>query len=301
MLGSSPLVFNRSAVRQHRHRAWQNFSNHDFLFRRSGDQLAERLEEVRPDFPTALEIGARLPGESATALMRAGKIENFLIMDLTRPPDPSQLYVQGDEEALPFGPNSLDLVISNLSLHTVNDLPGALIQIRRALKPNGMFLASLFGGETLWQLRASLQHTEQRHQGGQSPRIAPFADKQQMGALMQRAGFALPVVDSDILTVTYPNIFKLMVDLRFMGETNSVAARSKTCPGQDFFHEAGMHYAHHYSNSKGQLEASFEMIFLIGWAPHESQQQPLRPGSAELSLAEALNTEEISTGEKAKP
>lgn len=202
-----------------------------------------------------------------------------------------------DEEFLPFANESFDLVLGTLNLHTVNDLPGALLQIRKSLKPDGLFLASMLGGETLYELRQVMTQAEMNTRGGISPRIAPFADKQQMGALLQRAGFNLPVVDSDIITVTYDNIFKLFHDLRYMGEGNAIAARDKTPPGKKLFMEAARLYQEQFAGADGRITASFEIIFLTGWAPHSSQQKPLRPGSAETSLADALSTREIKTGD----
>lgn len=209
--------------------------------------------------------------------------------------------VVADEEFFPFAAGSLDLVLSNMTLHTVNDLPGALIQIKRSLRADGLFLAALFGGETLHELRACLMEAEAEIRGGISPRIAPFADKQQAGGLLQRAGYALPVVDSEILTVTYPSLLALMRDLKGMGEGNALAHRDKTYRGKKLFMRAEEIYRDRYCEGDGRLRATFEILFIIGWAPHDSQQKPLRPGSAEHSLAEALNSEEFTAGEKAKP
>ena len=200
-------------------------------------------------------------------------------------------------EALQTEGHDYDLITSVLDLHAVNDLPGLLIQIRQRLKPDGLFLGAMFGGETLHELRASLMQTEIDIKGGASPRVFPMADKPQMGSLLQRAGFALPVIDSEIVTVTYENMFKLMHDLRGMGETNSIAERSRQNPGKSFFMKAADYYAQNFADSDGRIEASFEIIYLIGWAPDESQQKPLKPGSAEKRLSDALNTTEIKTGE----
>ncbi len=201
-------------------------------------------------------------------------------------------------EALDAKAEDYDLITSVLDLHAVNDLPGLLVQIRQALKPDGLFLAAMFGGETLHQLRASLMQTEIELKGGVSPRVFPMADKQQMGALLQRAGFALPVIDSEIVTVTYDNMFKLLHDLRGMGETNIITERSRVNPGKAFFMKAAEYYAQNFADADGRIEASFEIIYLIGWAPDESQQKPLKPGSAEKRLSDALNTDEIKTGDK---
>jgi SAM-dependent methyltransferase len=194
----------------------------------------------------------------------------------------------GDEEALPFAPHSFDLIVNPLTLHTVNDLPGALIQIRRALKPDGFFIGALFGGDTLHELRTSLMQAEMNISGGVSPRVAPMAGRRDLAALMQRAGFALPVVDAETVTVMYRDIFHLMHDLRGMGHTNSLAARRRTMTARALFLEAECIYRENYGVPGGKIPATFEIIYLNGWAPHESQQKPLRRGSAEHSLTDAL-------------
>lgn len=296
---TSSIVFDRARVRRNRERCRNNFSRHGFLFDWAARELGERLSLINRSFSSTLFLGAR----SLQAIKTAeGKIGPACVMDMYLPPDlPRIPAVLADEEFLPFAAGSLDLVLCNMNLHAVNDLPGALIQIRRSLKPDGLFLAALFGGETLHELRACLMEAEMELRGGISPRIAPFADKQQAGALLQRAGYALPVVDSEILTVTYPNLLALMRDLRGMGEGNALEHRDKTFAGKRLFIRAEELYRERYSEPDGRLLASFEILFLIGWAPHESQQKPLRPGSAEHSLAEALNTEERKTGDKVKP
>lgn len=283
-------VFDREQVKHNRKRAHKNFQQHSFLFEWANEQIAERLSDVKRDFPLALSIGSR--GET----IQSDKIQKSLCMDITNSAD-----VWAEEELLPFADDSFDLITSNLALHTVNDLPGALVQINKSLKPDGLFVAAMLGGETLHELRTSMGQAEIEIHGGISPRVAPFADKQQMGALLQRGGFALPVVDSDLVTVTYENIFKLMHDLRGMGEGNAIVERSRKVSTKSLFVRAAEIYRDNFSEPDGRIRATFEVIFLLGWAPHDSQQKPLRPGSAKNSLADALNTEEISTGEKAKP
>jgi NADH dehydrogenase [ubiquinone] 1 alpha subcomplex assembly factor 5 len=268
------VIFDRMRLKQARAKIRPG---HDFLIQWAQDQLNERLKDIKRSFPEALHIGP-------SPYMNVGGIR-----------------VAADEEFLPFKDNSLDLVTSNLTLHSTNDLPGTLLQIRRALKPDGLFIAAMLGGETLHELRTSLMQAEMELKGGASPRVFPFADKPQMGGLMQRAGYALPVVDSEIVTVTYESIFKLMHDLRFMGESNIIAKRSKIYPGRDFFMKAAEYYSKNFSDPDGRIRASFEIIFLIGWAPHKSQQQPLRPGSAKTRLADVLGVDEIKTGEKTAP
>jgi SAM-dependent methyltransferase len=199
-----------------------------------------------------------------------------------------RLTLVADEEALPFAAESFDLIISNLSLHWVNDLPGCLLQIRHALKEDGLFLASMFGGESLKELRQCLQDAELQEEGGASPRVSPFADLRDAGALLQRAGFALPVVDVDTLTVTYPNPIKLLTDLRGMGETNAVAARRKTFTRRGTLLKALALYEQRHADANGRIPATFQILTLTAWRPHESQQKPLAPGSGRTPLADAL-------------
>ncbi len=272
-------IFDRKRLSINRARATNDAS---FLRDWSAERLAERLSDVMREFPLALQIGA-------ADRFSHTKIGALFTMDLLPCGD-----VIADEEFLPLRDSSLDLVVSNLVLHSVNDLPGALVQIRRALKDDGMFISAMLGGETLRELRASLAYAEAQLRDGISPRVFPFADKPQMGDLLGRAGFALPVVDSDILKVSYDNMFDLMRDIRAMGEGNIIAGRDKRYAGREFFMEAARYYQENFAakGEDGRIEASFEVIFLIGWAPHASQQQPLKPGSAEMRLADALETVE---------
>ena len=299
MVADDIIIFERDLIAKRRMRAKTNFPKHDFLFRWSKEQLSERLLDVTRNFPDVLQLGSR------GSFVRREQLklgENIITCDLcpvpvgdvTLPDD--YTYVQSSEEFLPIAPQSMDLVVSNLNLHSVNDLPGALLQIRKALKDDGLFLASMLGGETLYELREAMAVTEMDMFGSPTPRVFPFADKPQMGGLLTRCGFALPVIDSDIITVTYDNIFKLMEDVRGMGESNSIVKRSKQTPGKEFFMRLAEYYQDRYSDEDGRIKASFEVIFLLGWAPDESQQKPLAPGSAKNSLAEALGTTEIKIG-----
>ena len=210
------------------------------------------------------------------------------------------LAVAADAEALPFRDASLDLVVSALALQFVNDLPGTLIQIRRALKPDGLFLAALVGGDTLTELREAFAAAEAEIEDGVSPHVAPFADLRDIGALLQRAGFALPVTDIDRLTVRYASPFDLMHDLRRMGATNALIERRRRPLGAPRLMRMVEIYAERFSDADGRIRATFEIVWLSGWAPHESQQQPLKPGSAQRRLADALGTQEIAAGEKTK-
>lgn len=271
-----PHIFDRTLLAQRRQRAAKSFSDYNFLHVRAADVLIDRLHDVTREFENGLSVGAQL--EALPKIKNRQTIADNVV---------------GAEERFPFEENSLDLIVSNLMLHTVNDLPGALIQMRRALKPDGLFLAAMFGGETLHELRDVIGRTELNLRGGNSPRIFPFADKQQMGALMQRAGFALPVVDSDIFTVTYGALPSLLHDLRGMGESNIIAARDKRYVGRNFFPAAQRIYKEAYGEEDERIPASFEIIYLTGWAPHQNQQKPLKPGSAKNRLADALGTHEI--------
>lgn len=279
-------VFDRQQVKRQRLRCVRHFTNRGFLFDWTMKQLEERMDVVRKNFETCVQIGAR--GRK----FESDQVQSVITADAVN------ADVICDEEFLPFKDKSIDLIVSPLSLHTVNDLPGALIQINRALKADGLFMGAMLGGETLYELRSCLAEAELELSGGVTPRIAPFADKPQAGALLQRAGFALPVIDSEIVTVTYDSIFPLMHDLRFMGEGNAIAERSKNFTSKSLFLRAGNIYAAKFADADGRICASFEIIFLLGWAAHESQQQPLKRGSATARLADILGTIEIGTGEK---
>jgi SAM-dependent methyltransferase len=307
-------VFDRRAVRRHRERAAKTLAAHDFLLREVGDRLAERLDDVTRRFPLALDLGCH-DGALGRALGRRGGrggcggrggIETLVQSDLSpamagKAAGDRRPALAADEEALPFAEASFDAVFSLLSLHWVNDLPGALIQVRRALKPDGLFLAAMLGGETLKELRAALLEAEVEIEGGAGPRVSPFADVRDLGALLQRAGFALPVADVDDIEVSYPNAVKLMADLRGMGEANAVADRRKGFSRRATLMRAAELYAERHAGSDGRVPATFQVIYLTAWAPHESQPQPLAPGSAKTRLSTALESQERSAGETADP
>jgi len=273
---ASANIFNRDHLRHRRTRAQKSFVHHSFLFEWACRQIIDRIGDIKKDFAVARIIGNRLDAGFPSALKTSKNIRELDIIDFN------------ENEILPFDENSIDLAVSVLDLHTVNDLPGALVQIRRALKPDGLFLACLLGGETLYELRESLLQTEMQMSGGASPRVAPFADTPSMGDLLQRAGFALPVVDSEIIRVSYQTMFNLMGDLRGMGESNCLTARRKNFTPPGFFARAAEYYQSRFAENDGRVTASFEIIFLLGWAPHESQQKPARRGSATHSLTEFL-------------
>ena len=299
VMTESPVIFDRALLRARRRRAAAS-GPVTFLLDRAADDLADRLAAVLRRFDLALDLGT--PGEAVrAALSRLGSVGTILKSDTIAPGDAARAdkFLLADEEALPFGEASLDLVVSALALQFVNDLPGTLVQIRRALKPDGLFLAALIGGETLTELRQSFAAAESEVEGGVSPRVAPFADLRELGALLQRAGFALPVTDVDRLTVRYDFVFGLMRDLRRMGATNALDARRRAPLKRATLLRMAEIYAERFSDGDGRVRATFEIVWLSGWAPHPRQQQPLKPGSAQTRLADVLRTNEISGGEKA--
>ena len=296
-MAENPMIFDRALLRQRRRRA-AALGPANFLLDRVADDLAERLTTVLRHFDLAVDLGT--PGEAVrNALARLESIGRIVAADVMPDAARGEIFVAADEETLPLGDATLDLVVSALALQFVNDLPGVLVQIRRALKPDGLLLAALLGGETLTELRQSFAAAESDIEGGVSPRVAPFADLRDLGALLQRAGFALPVTDVDRVTVRYDSVFGLMHDLRRMGATNALLARRRTPLRRATLQRMAEIYAQRFADDDGRLRATFEIVWLSGWAPHPDQQQPLKPGSAKARLADALGTSEISTGEKA--
>jgi NADH dehydrogenase [ubiquinone] 1 alpha subcomplex assembly factor 5 len=297
---TSPAApFDRNLVASHRARAVSSFENADFLVRRAAEEIGGRLQTTNRTFATALDLGCHT-GILAQDILRPAGIETVIAADLAlsmveRAPTPRLV---ADEEFLPFKAGSLDLVTSALSLHWVNDLPGALLQIRQALKPDGLFIGALFGGETLHELRDVLMLAETECEGGVSPRVSPFADVRDLGGLLQRGGFALPVVDADQIVVRYDTLFNLMSDLKAMGETNAINDRRRVPLSRGTLMRAAEIYQEKYADRDGRIRATFEILYATGWAPHESQQKPLRPGTAAMRLADALKTEELNSGEK---
>ncbi len=283
---NTPLVFDRALVRQRLARALKA-GYADFLLARSVEDLQERLGTVLRSFPLALDVGTPTPA-AADALLRSGLTEK--VVRLSPTPEPGS--VLGDEERLPFSGGMFDLAVSLLALQGVNDLPGALIQIRRALKPDGLFVGALLGGSTLNELRQAITQAEAELEDGVSPRVAPFADLRDIGGLLQRAGFALPVTDSDIIRVRYANAFALMRDLRAMGLTNALNDRRRVPLKRGTLIRAAEIYAERFADPDGRIPATFEIVWLSGWTPHESQQKPLAPGSAKMRLADALGVKE---------
>jgi SAM-dependent methyltransferase len=286
-MSSNPAIFDRKLMRLRQARALA-YGPETFLMDRVAADLGERLEAVLRTFERAADIGT--PTDAVRRVLRAsGKVVTIYGGD----------SVVVDEEALPFADGMLDLAVSALALQFVNDLPGTLIQIRRALKPDGLLLAAMLGGDTLIELRGAFAEAEAEVEGGVSPRVAPFADVRALGGLLQRAGFALPVVDSDKLTVRYDSVFALMRDLRRMGATNILIERRRTPLKRATLLRMAEIYARRFADPDGRLRATFEIVWLSCWTPHESQQKPLKPGSATQRLADALGAKEVSTGEKA--
>ena len=295
----SPLIFDRMLLRARRRRATAA-GPETFLLDHVASDLAERLTAVLRRFHLVLDLGA--PGDAVRrALADLPSIGTVISADTVLPGRAANAprFVVADEEKLPFGAAAFDLVVSALSLQFVNDLPGALVQIRRVLKPDGLFVGALAGGDTLTELRQAFAAAESEIEGGISPRVAPFADLRDLGALLQRAGFALPVADVDRIIVRYNSAFALMRDLRRMGATNTLLDRRRTPLRRATLMRVAEIYAERFADADGRLRATFEIVWLLGWAPHPSQQQPLKPGSAQARLADALGTREISTGEKA--
>ncbi len=252
-----------------------------FLIDRVALELGERLAAVLRHFEIAVDLGS--PGHSVRhALAQSGRVGRIIAV--------SRLGgdVVADEEMLPFADGTLDLVASALSFQFVNDLPGVLVQIRRALRPDGLLLAALAGGDSLAELRECFVQAESEIEGGLSPHVVPFADVRSLGGLMQRAGFALPVVDSDRLTVRYPTVFELMHDLRRMGATNVLRERSRRPLRRATLMRMAEIYAQRFADADGRIRATFDILWLSGWAPHASQQRPLKPGSAARRLSDVL-------------
>lgn len=293
-------VFDRALVRRHRERARENYQSFAFLEEEVASRLIERLEDIRRRFPIALELGAR-SGALGRKLRASGVIETLIQADLAsgwameRAAEGVALAL--DEELLPIADGALDAVFGALSLHWVNDLPGALTQIRRALKPDGLLLIALLGGETLVELRDALSEAEIEVTGGLSPRVSPYADVRAAGGLLQRAGFALPVVDADTVPVTYETAFHLMRDLKGMGESNAVLERKRTPTPRAVFTRAAEIYAERFGQDDNRIPARFQVIYLTGWAPATNQPKPLRPGAAKARLAGALDSTEVPAGE----
>lgn len=282
--------FNRTRVRLHRTRAAQNFADFSFLKREAAERLCERLEDITHSFPLALDLGCHT-GELSRALNGRGGVNTLICTDLAealarQAPAPALVC---DEEFLPFAANSFDAVFSSMALHWVNDLPGCFIQLKKALKPDGLLLANLPGARTLTELRQASVAASSRHGTGLAPLVAPFVEVRDAGALLQRAGFALPVVDSETITVTYDNAFALLRDLRGMGEASALIEAPKNFSRRDTFTHIAECYQEMFAGSDGRVPATFELVTLTAWKPDASQPKPLSRGSGQVNLGDVFN------------
>ena len=284
-----PVIFDSSRREARLHRFADRLAEADFLHGRAAENAVNSLEAIMRDFPVAVDLSAR-PGPFAGALATsdAGDRVGVLTADPLGAVDPGAAKME-------IAAGSADLIVSLMTLHWANDLPGALSQIRRALKPDGLFLGTLLGAATLKELRGVLTEAELAERGGTQARVSPFADGFDGAALLQRAGFALPVSDVDRLTVRYPDLFALIRDLRAMGETNVLAGTIRPLT-RGIIARAAALYAERHGDADGRIPATFEIVNLAGWAPHDSQQKPLRRGSAKTRLADALGVAEHAPG-----
>lgn len=285
-----PILFDRAALRKRRARAASKLTTHDFLLREAAVYFAESLAHFSYAFPTIVELGSHTGQLSSLIANRPGTT-HYIQCDLA--PEMLQrnigMRVVADEEFLPFADNSVDAVVSLSALQWVNDLPGTLAQIHRILKPDGLFLAAVAGPETLHELRSIAAETDSARYGGISPRVSPFIDIRDAGALLQRAGFALPVVDSDRFTISYENLFALMQDLRGIAQPNLLHGRLQHFTPRSWFMDAASRYAAQHADAEGRIQATFECITMTGWKPADNQQQPARRGSGKVNFGSVLN------------
>jgi SAM-dependent methyltransferase len=288
------IVFDQTLIEARRKRAFRNDDpKAQFLLEIAARELAERLSVVERHFDKAVELHG-YTGLAARYLAESGKVGEIHRVET------DAAFGSGDDaisasplETVPLAPESVNLIVSPLSLHLTNDTPGVFIQVRRSLKPDGLFLAAIPGSGTLQELREVLLAAESEMTGGASPRVIPFADVRDIGALLQRAGFTLPVADTESYTVRYASLFSLLKDLRSMGMTNPLASRNRSPLNRKFFLRAAEIYAERFGDPDGRIRATFSIIYISGWAPHESQQKPLKPGSAKQRLSDALSTREL--------
>ena len=285
-MNDSPLIFDRAQRARQRVRAAKaDFAARDFLFVAAAERLTDRLDDIARAFPLALELGSHT-GQLRELLTDHPKIGTLVQAEpcAEMAAQNSGLRVVCEEELQPFAQNSFDLGLSVLGFSAINDLPGALVQLRQSLKPDGLLLAMLFGGQTLHELRDVLNRATAEIEGGATPYVSPFVDVRDAGALLQRVGFSLPVIDSEPLNVTYENMFALMHDLRGMGEGNALLGRRKHFAKRAVFMRAAELYAQDYSDEEGRIVATFELVTLTAWTPHASQQKPAKRGSGQVNL-----------------
>ena len=298
---AASAIFERKAWRRHRERAAQSGCV-DFLHAEIAVRLIERLVAVDRGFRQVLDLGVH-SGALSRLLAEQPGIGQVVALDPALDFIALQkgMRVAADPELVPFRDGAFDLVISALALHWAADLPGVLIQLRRALKPDGLLLAAMFGGATLTELRTALIEAELAEEDGASPRVSPTVELADAAALLQRAGFAMPVADADTITVTYSDMLGLMRDLRGMGETNALAIRRRAGLRRTTLARAAAIYRERFAEGDDRVRATFEIVYLTGWAPDVGQPKPLRPGSATLRLADALGTVELSAGDRVTP
>ncbi len=295
-------VFDQKLLRLRRDRAAKHLHKADFLLKRTAEEMGERLLEINRTFRRLLDLGTShgaiwdtFSADSTFASILdnidfrvSTDLSGAMLPNHRSAPNRTCASVMCSEEAIPFANNAFDLILSPLVLHNVNDLPGALIQLRECLQPDGLLIASFFGGETLKELRQSMTEAELEVEGGASPHVSPFAAVRDVGSLLQRTGYALPVVDADKVTVWYDNLFKLAGDLRMMGQTNTLIERRRSPLARATFTRAAQLYQERFQGESGKIPATFEIIYATGWAPHASQQKPLKPGSATARMADAI-------------
>lgn len=279
----APAIFDRGLLRRRLARAIRGAEPPDFLVARAAEDLADRLAGIKRPFPRSLDL-CTPTAHFARAVAASGRAAPLRAGRFFAP----GVALVAEEEALPFAAGAFDLIVSGFSLQWVDDLPGALAQARRMLAPDGLFLACFPGGSSLVELRAAFAQAEDEIRGGASPRVAPFVDLRDLGGLLQRAGFALPVTDVDSLTLRYDSMLALCAELRAMGAANVLTARAPTPLRRDVLARAADIYAARFSDADGRVRATMELVWLAGWAPHENQQKPLEPGSAQMRLADAL-------------
>lgn len=289
-------MFDEKLIAAHLQRAQKNWLSHDFLAQRIAAQLQERLRDVKRDFVDAVEIGVT-PLVLTQEVRREKRVTHFAHLAPLHGWGAAHTVVT-PSELIPLARHTADLIVSLNHLHWVHDVPGVLAQIQNALRPDGLLLFAMIGGESLHELRHALFLAETELRGGVSPRVAPFATLHDIAALLQRTNFALPVVDHETLTITYKDIFSLVRELRGMGQTNAIKMRDPRIVPRNFWPTVEKHYRAAFATKDDRLPVTVEILYGLGWAPHQSQQQPLKRGSAVVRLADALRTAEYSAGEQ---
>jgi SAM-dependent methyltransferase len=283
-------IFNRGLLQKRRDQAAMHFEKHDFLNREITLRLLDNLQDIKRDFNTILNMNGH-PEPISQHFKDKIIFQQDLSLSMLKASPFTKIHA--DEEFLPFQDHSLELVFSALNLHWVNDLPGALIQIFKSLKPDGLFIGAAFGGETLYELRSAMMKAGIDVLGGTRPHISPFMDVRDAGGLMQRAGFALPVVSKERITVTYADAFALMKELKGMAETSCLIKGFKGLSKPSLMMKVAEHYHTDHAKADGRIPVTFDILYFQGWSPHESQQKPLKRGSAKMSIIDALGKDPL--------